>query len=167
MRLVLLALALNAGGFAEPPAFTPPLLIPEIVAASKEPLELRWNLGESAYPVNVGVQIGAQIRGVLALPPTDPGRTLIHVELSFPILARNSRTALLPAGTRLVGRVHLLRGELRFVDFESFLLPDGRIFGLPEGVFSLGPGRLLATQDGAYALVTVARPLRMEAFGTR
>ncbi len=167
MRVLLLALALPVGGFAEPPASTPPLLIPEFGAASKEPLELRWNLAESAFPVAAGVQIGAQVRGNLALPATDPGRTLIQVELAFPLLARNSRTILLPVGTRLVGRVHLLRGELRFVAFESFLLPDGRSFGLPEGVFSLGPGRLLATQDGTYALVTVGRPLRMEPFGPR
>ena len=167
MRLFLLALVLSVGGYAEPPAATPPLGIPEFVAASKDPVELRWNMAESAYPVSTGVQIGAQVRGTLALPATDPGRTVIHVELAFPLLARNSRTILLPAGTRLVGRVHLLRGELRFVDFESFLLPDGRIFGLPERVFSLGPSRLLATQDGTYALVTVARPLRLEAFGPR
>jgi len=167
MRTLLLTLVLHAGCFAEPPAPTPPLVIPEFSTASKEPVELRWNMAESAFPVNAGLQIGAQVRGVLALPATDPGRTLIQVELAFPLLARNSRTILLPAGTRLVGRVHLLRGELRFVAFESFLLPDGRSFGLPEGVFSLGPGRLLATQDGTYALLTVARPLRMEPFGPR
>lgn len=45
-----------------------------------------------------------------------------------------------------------------------FALPDGRSIGLPEDVFRLGPGPLLAIQDGNPAMLTVARPLRMEAF---
>jgi hypothetical protein len=101
----------------------------------------------------------------MAVPPTDPGRTLIHVELVQPLLDRKGRTILLPTGTQLVGQVHLLRGEFRFVDFQSCLLPDGRSLGVPEEVFRLGPSPFLVIQDGYPATLTVARPLRMEAFG--
>ncbi len=98
------------------------------------------------------------------MPATDPGRTRVQVELVLPLLAKDGRTVLLPAGTHLVGQVHLLHGELRFIDFQSCFLPDGRGVGLPDQVFRLGPGPLLSLQDGTPALLTVARPLRVEAF---
>jgi hypothetical protein len=131
---------------------------------SREKVEIRLSPDASVFPVAAGVQISARIHGSVADPLTDPGRTLLQVELVQPLLDRKGRTILLPAGTRLVGLVHLLRGEFRFVDFQSFLLPDGRSIGLPEEVFRLGPGPLLALQDGTPALLTVARPLRVEAF---
>lgn len=113
----------------------------------------------------MGVQVTARIRGDILIPLTDPGRTVIRVELVLPLFAKNGRTILLPIGTQLTGKVHLLHGEFRFVAFQSLLLPDGRSIGLPDEVFRLGPGSLLSVQDGAPAMLTVARPLRMEAFG--
>ena len=45
------------------------------------------------------------------------------------------------------------------------LLLLGRLVGLPDDTFRLGPGSLLSVQDGSPAMLTVARPLRVEAFG--
>lgn len=164
MFALLLPVALLTSGTGEPSLPTRPLTIPASVRPSNATAEIRLSPDGAAFSVATGVKIAARIHGSMAVPPTDPGRTLIRVELVFPLLDRKGRTILLPAGTQLVGQVHLLRGEFRFVDFQSIALPDGRSLGLPEDVFRLGPGPLLAIQDGNPAMVTVARPLRMEAF---
>ena len=169
MRAVLLVilfhLALFASNSTELSLPTRPLTIPEPARISNLTADLRSTEDGTAFPVAAGVQITARIQGTMPLPATDPGRTLIRVELVFPLLAKNGRTILLPTGTQLVGQVHLLRGELLFIDFQSCFLPDGRGIRMPEQVFRLGPGHLLALQDGTPALLTVARPLQMEAFG--
>ena len=166
MLALMFQLALLSGGLEDPSPPLRPLSIPA-TRWSDEVGEIRLNPGAPTFPVATGVQVTARIRGELVLPLTDPGRTMIQVELVFPLVAKDGRTILLPIGTRLAGKVHLLRGELRFVDFQSFLLPDGRLIALPEGVFRLGPGSLLSVQDGTPAMLTVARPLRMEAFGNQ
>jgi hypothetical protein len=159
MRALLLSAALLAGA-QEPPS--PPMTLPEAAPVSRDLAFLRSGPDASTLPVSAGTQVAARILGPLVAPATDPGRTLIQVELVMPLLARSSRTVLLPAGTRLVGRVHLLAGRYRFIDFQSLVLPDGRPLPVPEDTLRLGPGRLLATQDGTPALVTVIRPLRVE-----
>jgi hypothetical protein len=131
---------------------------------SNQLVDLRSSETAKSFPVPPGVQITARIKGIMPLPETDPGRTRVQIELVLPLLAKDGRTTLLPAGTRLVGQVHLLHGELRFIDFQSCILPDGRGVRMAEQTFLLGPGPLLAIQDGTPALLTVARPLRMEAF---
>ena len=143
---------------------TRPLTIPALAQVPDLVAELRSSEEGATYPVTLGVQITARIQGTMPMPATDPGRTRIQVELVFPLLAKDGRTVLLPAGTHLVGMVHLLHGELLFMGFQSCFLPDGRGVGLPEQVFRLGPGPLLALQDGTPALLTVVRPLRVEAF---
>jgi hypothetical protein len=115
--------------------------------------------------VSPGIQLEGRLEGDLVEPPTDPGRTLLRVTLRAPLRAQNGRTVLLPAGTQLVGQVYLLRGVYRFVDFQSLLLPDGQALSAPEGSFRLGPGSSLALQSGGRVALTVARPLRVEAFG--
>jgi hypothetical protein len=165
MLAILLQVALLGGGLEDPPPPPRPLSIPGPVRWSEEVAEIQVNPDRTMYPVAVGVQVTARIHGDMVVPLTDPGRTVIRVELVFPLLAKNGRTILLPVGTQLTGKVHLLRGEFRFVDFQSFLLPDGRLIGLPDDVFRLGPGSTLTIQDGTPAMLTVARPLRMEAFG--
>jgi hypothetical protein len=162
---LLLPMAMLASGAGELFLPTRPLMISTLAHPSNATAEIRLSLDRATFHVAAGIQIIARIHGPMAIPPTDPGRTLIHVELIQPLLDRKGRTVLLPAGTELVGQVHLLRGEFRFVDFQSCLLPDGRNLGLPEDVFRLGPSPLLAIQDGYPATLTVARPLRLEAFG--
>ena len=165
MLAILLQLTLLGSGSEGPPPPPRPLSVPGAVRWSDEVAELRLEPDRAVFLVPQGVQVSARIHGDMMIPLTDPGRTVIHVELVFPLMAKNGRTILLPVGTQLTGKVHLLRGEFRFVDFQSFLLPDGRLIGLPDEVFRLGPSSLLAVQDGTPAMLTVARPLRMEAFG--
>jgi len=165
MLALFLPMAMLIGGAGELFQSSRPLVIPSLAPASRAAAEIRLSTDGEIFPVATGIQLRVQIRGDMTIPATDPGRTLIQVELVQPLLARNGRTVLLPAGTRLAGLVHLLRGEFRFVDFQSLLLPDGRSIGLPEALFRLGPGPLLAIQDGTPALLTLARPLRMEPFG--
>lgn len=165
MLAVLLHLALLGRGLEAPPLPLPPLSVPGPVRWSDETAEIRLEPDRAVFLVPQGTQLSARMSGDMVRPLTDPGRTVIHVELVTPLTAKKGRVTLLPAGTRLTGKVHLLRGEFRFVDFQSLLLPDGRLIGLPDEAFRLGPGPLLATQDGTPVLLTVARPLRMEAFG--
>lgn len=165
MLALLLHLALLAGGPEDPPAPRPSLSVPGLVRWSDETAEIRLEPDRATHLVPQGVQLAARICGDLRNPLTDPGRTVIQVELVVPLTAKKGRVTLLPAGTRLTGKVHLLRGEFRFVDFQSLLLPDGRLIGLPDEAFRLGPGPLLPTRDGTPAVLTVARPLRIEAFG--
>lgn len=166
MRILLLFLALLVSGLAQVPTPSPPLVIPDPIAGPpREPVELRWNLDESTYPVNAGIQVGAKVRGTMVLPATDPGRTQLHVELLLPLVSRNGRTVLLPAGTQLVAQVFRLNDQFRFVGFQSLLLPSGKSYSIYEDVFRLGPGHLISTQEGTPVMVTVSRPLRMEAFG--
>jgi hypothetical protein len=165
MLAILVQLALLAGGLEEPPLPPRPLTIPGQVRWSDEVAEVRLEPNGVTYPVATGTQLTCRIHGAMAVPLTDPGRTLIRVELLFPLLAKNGKTILLPIGTLLTAKVHLLHGDLRFIDFQTFLLPDGRLIPLPDEVFRLGPGSLLSVQEGTPAILTVARPLRMEAFG--
>jgi hypothetical protein len=165
MFAMLLQMALLGSGSGGPSLPQRPLTIPAPSHSSTTPAEIRWAPVGATFPVAAGVQITARIRGELDFPPTDPGRTSVKVEIVLPLLARNGWTMLLPPGTQLVGRVHLLRGELLFIGFETLLLPDGRSIVLPEDVFRLGPGTLLSVQEGTLAMLTVARPLRVEAFG--
>jgi hypothetical protein len=162
---LLVAVALFSGGLEEPPASPRPLTIPGQVRWSDEVAEIRLEPNGATYPVAAGVQLTGRIHGAMTVPLTDPGRTLIRVELLFPLLAKNGKTILLPVGTLLTGKVHLLHGDFRFIDFQTFLLPDGRMVELPDEVFRLGPGSLISVQEGTPAILTVARPLRMEAFG--
>jgi hypothetical protein len=166
MLALLMAVALFTSGTEEPPPSPRPLTIPGQVRWSDEVAEIRLNPGGPTYPIPAGVQLTGRIHGAMAVPLTDPGRTLIRVELLFPLLAKNAQIILLPVGTLLTGKVHLLHGDFRFIDFQTFLLPDGRMIGLPDEVFRLGPGSLLSVQEGTPAILTVARPLRMEAFGS-
>lgn len=133
---------------------------------ARGPVDLRLRMDGSVYPVSVGLEVPLRIEGSLVAPPTDPGRTLIHLSLAAPVYDSRHRALLLPAGTHLVGLVHLLRGEYRFVAFQSLTLPDGHTLSAPEEGFRLGPGTRLTILDGGRATLTVARPLRMEAFGT-
>jgi len=141
------------------------LRLPEPVRIAAGPAEIRLRPDGATYAVNPGVQLEGRLEGDLVEPPTDPGRTLLRVTLRAPLRAQNGWTVLLPIGTQLVGQVHLLRGDYRFVDFQSLVLPDGRALPTPEGSFRLGPGPSLALQSGGSVALTVARPLRMEAFG--
>lgn len=165
MSAILFQLALLGSGWGGLSQPLRPLSIPVPSQATKATAEVRWSPEAPTFPVAAGVQITARIHGELDLPPTDPGHTQVRLEVVLPLLSKNGRTVLLPSGTQLVGRVHLLRGELLFIDFETLILPDGRGIVLPEEVFRLGPGPLLSVQDGTPAMLTVARPLRMEAFG--
>lgn len=165
MLALLVTMALFSSGSEEPPLPSRPLTIPGQVRWSDEVAEIRLEPNGVTYPVATGVQLTGRIHGVMAVPLTDPGRTLIRVELLFPLLSKNGKATLLPVGTLLTGKVHLLHGDFRFIDFQTFLLPDGRMIGLPDEVFRLGPGSLLSVQEGTPAILTVARPLRMEAFG--
>ena len=165
MLALLIAVALLQSGLEEPPPPLRPLRIPGQLRWSDEVADIRLRPDGPTYPVAVGVQLTGRIHGVMAVPLTDPGRTLVRVELLFPLLSKNGKTILLPVGTVLTGKVHLLHGEFRFIDFQTFLLPDGRMIALPDEVFRLGPGSLLSVQEGTPAILTVARPLRMEAFG--
>lgn len=164
-----------------------PLLIPGLLSAGPAPLpppsprasilqlpspapakgaaELRLQESGPVYAVPAGLELPLRIEGDLTAPPTDPGRTLLHLSLEAPVYDSRHRALLLPAGTRLVGLVHLLRGEYRFVAFQSLTLPDGRTLAAPDEGFRLGPGSRLTIQDGGRATLTVARPLRLEAFG--
>jgi hypothetical protein len=142
-----------------------PLVIPAAVRTSNAPSDVRLGQDEKTFTVPAGLQITARIHGDMPMPQTDPGRMQIRVELVLPLLAKDGKTILLPTGTQLVGQVHLLRGELRFINFQFILLPDGRSVGMSEDAFGLGPGPLLAIPDGSPAMVTVNRPLRVEAFG--
>jgi hypothetical protein len=162
---LLVAVALFSNGSEEPPLPPRPLTIPGQVRWSDEVAEIRLDPDGTTYLVATGVQLTGRIHGAMAVPLTDPGRTLIRVELLFPLLSRNGKTVLLPVGTLVAGKVHLLHGEFRFIDFQTFLLPDGRLIPLPDEVFRLGPGSLISVQEGTPAILTVARPLRMEAFG--
>src|SRR5512133_160363 len=166
--LTLLAL-LHAPGPAPAAVPTPvpvrSLRLPEPARTVASPAEIRLRPDGEAYAVRPGVQLEARLEGDLVEPSTDPGRTLLRVTLRAPLRAQNGWTVLLPIGTQLVGQVHLLRGDYRFVDFQSLLLPDGRALAAPEGSFRLGPGPSLALQSGGPVAVTVARPLRVEAFG--
>lgn len=143
-----------------------PLVITPLARPSTAPSDVRLGQDGKTFTVAAGNQITARIHGDMPMPRSDPGRTQIRVELVLPLLSKDGKTILLPTGTQLVGQVHLLRGELRFINFQFILLPDGRSVGMAEDAFGLGPGPLLAIPDGAPARVTVNRPLRMEAFGT-
>lgn len=165
MLALLVTVALLQSDLEEAPRPPRPLTIPGQVRWSDEVAEIRLNPGGTIYPVAAGVQLTGRIHGSMAVPLTDPGRTLIRVELLFPLLSRNGKTILLPVGTLLTAKVHLLHGDLRFIDFQTFLLPDGRMIPLPDEVLRLGPGSLLSVQEGTPAILTVARPLRVEAFG--
>jgi hypothetical protein len=166
MLAILLQLALLAGATEEVSPPQRPLSIPNPLRWTEEVAEIRLDPEAEAHSVPAGIRVAARVHGELVLPLTDPGRTVIRVELLLPLLAKNGKTILLPAGTLLTGKVHLLRGELQFAGFQSFLLPDGRLVGLPDDCLRLGPGTLLAIQEGTPAMLTVARPLSMEAFGT-
>jgi hypothetical protein len=165
MHALLVLVALFGSGLEEPPLPPRPLTIPGQVRWSDEVADIRINPDGTTHPVATGVQLTGRIHGAMAVPLTDPGRTLIRVELLFPLLSKNGKTILLPVGTLLTAKVHLLHGDFRFIDFQTFLLPDGRMIPLPDEVFRLGPGSLLFVQPGTPAILTVARPLRMEAFG--
>jgi hypothetical protein len=160
----LLPASLFAGASAEASPAPRPLTIRTSANPSSLPADFRWSQEGSPFLVAPGSKVTARIHGDMPIPATDPGRTRIQIELVYPLLTKNGETILLPAGTQLVGQVHLLRGEFLFIDFLSCILPDGRGLGVPEEAFRLGPGHLLALQDGTPALLTVARPLRMEAF---
>lgn len=147
-----------------PPFHRTVLQLPAAPAA-RGAADLRLQENGPTYPVPAGLEVPLRIEGDLTAPPTDPGRTLIHFSLEAPVYDARRRALLLPAGTRLVGLVHLLRGEYRFVAFQSLTLPDGRSLGAPEEGFRLGPGTQLDIHDGGRATLTVARPLRVEAFG--
>jgi hypothetical protein len=164
---LLLAGLLDTG----PERLPPPSPHPIVLQLPSDPpargsVDLRLQLDGSVYSVPAGLELPLRIEGGLAAPPTDPGRTLIHLNLEAPVYDTRHRALLLPAGTRLVGLVHLLRGEYRFVAFQSLTLPDGRSLAAPEEGFRLGPGSRLQILDGGHATLTVARPLRIEAFGT-
>ena len=169
MSNVLLALscslALSASNSQDTQSAVRPLTVPWPIHTSALAADLRSAVDRPAYVVPAGVQVTARIFGAMPIPATDPGRTQIRIELVFPLLASNGQAVLLPRGTQLVGQVHLLHGQLLFVDFQTCFLPDGRGIRLPEQAFLLGPGPLLALQDGTPALVTVARPLQMESVG--
>jgi len=154
---LLLLLALLGSGLEESPQPLRRLTLPGQARWSDEQADIRLDPTAATFPVAVGVQVTARVHGDMVTPLTDPGRTVLRLELTLPLLSKNGHTVLLPTGTELTGKVHLLRGEFTFVDFQSFLLPDG--------AFRLGPGSLLTIQDGTPALLTVARPLRVEAFG--
>ncbi|HEY3270169.1 MAG TPA: hypothetical protein VGJ89_03060 [Geothrix sp.] len=141
------------------------LHLPEPARTAGGPAEIRLRPDGAAYAVSPGVQLEGRLEGDLMEPLTDPGRTVLRVTLRAPLRAQNGWTVLLPIGTQLVGQVHLLRGDYRFVDFQSLILPDGRALPAPEGSFRLGPGSSLALQSGGSVALTVARPLRVEAFG--
>ena len=162
--LVLLAVLGDPGAAA---TAAPPrsLRLPEPVKVQGPPAEIRLRPDGAAYAVSPGVRLEGRLDGDLVEPPTDPGRTTLRVVLRAPLRAQNGWTVLLPAGTRLVGQVHLLRGDYRFVDFQSLVLPDGRALPAPEGSFRLGPGPSLPLLSGGEVALTVARPLRVEAFG--
>lgn len=164
MLAVLLQVALLASGLEEPPPLNV-MLLPTATSPPTALADLRLAEDGPTALVAAGTQISARVRGNLVLPLSDPGRTLIRIELVLPLLAKNGRTVLLPVGTQLVGRVHLLRGQLSFVAFQSLVLPDGRSLTVPEDAFRVGPGSLLPVQDGAPALLTVWRTLRIEIFG--
>jgi len=165
MLAVLLQVALLSNGVEDPSTPLRSLVIPMATHPSSAPVDIRLDEARPTFPVAPGVTLRARIHGDLLAPLTDPGRTQIRVELVLPLLARNGRTVLLPAGTRLIGRVHLLRGTYSFVGFQALTLPDGRSVGLSEDSLRLGPDSPLQVQQGAPALLTVWRPLRMEAFG--
>ena len=165
MLAILFQAALLVGGRVDLPMPPRPLSIPSPLRWTEEVAEIRLEQDRTTFPVAAGIQVALRVHGEMVVPLTDPGRTVIRVELVFPLLAKNSRTILLPIGTQLTGKVHLLRGEFQFVGFQSFLLPDGRLVGLPDDAFRLGPGSLLSVQDGGPAMLTVARPLKIEAFG--
>ncbi|HEY3401068.1 MAG TPA: hypothetical protein VGK03_10595 [Geothrix sp.] len=148
------------------PSPQPMVLQLPLHSPEKGPVDLRLRPDGSLYPVRAGLEVPLRIMGGLREPQTDPGRTLIHFTLEAPIYDARHRALLLPVGTHLVGLVHLLRGEYRFVAFQSLTLPDGRSLAAPEEGFRLGPGTRLTILDGGRATITVARPLRMEAFGT-
>jgi hypothetical protein len=162
--LALLAL-LNDPGAAPHAVSARSLRLPEPVKVQGPPAEIRLGGGGAAYAVSPGVQLEGRLEGDLVEPPTDPGRTVLRVTLRAPLRAQNGWTVLLPAGTQLVGQVYLLRGDYRFVDFQSLILPDGQALPAPEGSFRLGPGPSLDFQSGGRVALTVARPLRVEAFG--
>ena len=162
---LLLTAALLCGGMENPSLPLRPLSIPTPTNPPTDTAELRLSPDGTIFPVAPGTQITARVHGAFIMPLTDPGRTMIRVELVFPLLSKNGKATLLPVGTKLMGRVHLLRGELRFVDFETLILPDERALGVPEGLFRLGPGSLLDLHEGTPAMLTVWRPLRIEAFG--
>ncbi|MCM2250001.1 MAG: hypothetical protein NDI58_05485 [Geothrix sp.] len=129
-------------------------------------MELRLQSVAPLYPVAAGHEAPVRIEDSLIEPPTDRGRTLIRFVLEAPLYDKRRRALLLPAGTRLTGLVHLLRGEYRFVAFQSLTLPDGRSLAAPDEAFRLGPGSELTIHPGGRATLTVVRPLRMEAFAT-
>lgn len=168
----LLTPLLLTGLFEAEPERLPTSPLPPMVlqlprrSPEKGALDLRLRTDRSLYPVPTGLEVPLRILGGLREPQTDPGRTLIHFTLEAPVYDSRQRALLLPVGTRLVGLVHLLRGEYRFVGFQSLTLPDGRSLAAPEDGFRLGPGTRLTILDGGLATITVARPLRMEAFGT-
>ena len=164
MPALLLPLLMCAWLGADSTAPVGPLVIPHFARSSGPAAELRWT-GSKLYPVAEGTQITAKVVGTMPVPATDPGRTLLQVEVVLPLMAKDGVTILLPAGARLVGQVHLLRGEYRFIDFQSCRLPEGQSIGLPENTFSLGPGSLVGVEEETPVLLTVARPLRTEAFG--
>jgi hypothetical protein len=164
MHAFLLPVLLLGGASAESAPAPRPLTIPAPVHTSNPPAELRWTPDGPTFPVLPGTQVTARICGTMPIPATDPGRTRIEIALVYPLLAKDGRTVLLPSGTQLLGQVHLLHGEFVFVDFQACILPDGRGLGLPDAAFRLGPGPLLASEEGTPALLTVARPLRVEAF---
>lgn len=161
--LALLAL-LHDPGIALTAAPARSLHLPEPGKAPDGSAEIRLHPKGTAYPVSIGVQLDGRIEGDLVEPLTDPGRTLLRVTLRKPLLAQNGWAVLLPAGTQLVGQVYLLRGAYRFVGFQSLVLPDGQALPIPEGSFRLGSGPALSLQNGGSAPLTVARPLRLEAF---
>jgi hypothetical protein len=163
---LLLAGLLDAGPERLPSAPLQPMVLQlPFQPPEKGPVDLRLRGDGSLYPVPAGLEVPLRIVGGLLEPQTDPGRTLIHFTLEAPIYDTRHRTLLLPAGTHLVGLVHLLRGEYRFVAFQSLTLPEGHSLAAPEEGFRLGPGTRLTVLDGGRATLIVARPLRMEAFG--
>ena len=166
--LALLALLHDPGAAATVVPTPPPvrsLRLPEPARTAAGPAEIRLRPEGTTYAVRPGVQLEGRLEGDLVEPPTDPGRTVLRVTLRAPLRAQNGWAVLLPIGTQLVGQVHLLRGDYRFVDFQSLILPDGQALPAPEGSFRLGPGSSLALQSGGRVSLTVVRPLRVEAFG--
>jgi hypothetical protein len=160
----LLVLLLCVPGASAPPAVR--LHVPALSQDPGERLEARWLPDAPVHPVPTDLRLVATVVEDIPPPPTDPGHTSLRVALRFPLLARDGRTVLLPAGTRLQGRVNVLRGEYLFTVFQSIALPDGRGLALPDAAFALSPASDLELREGSTLLITVHPGLRMEPWGT-
>jgi len=110
MLAVLLQVALLASSLEELPP-PPVMLLPTATSPPTATTDIRLAEDGQTFPVAAGTQVSARVKGHLVVPLSDPGRTQIRIELVLPLLAKNGRTVLLPVGTQLVGRVHLLRGR--------------------------------------------------------